>query len=138
MITNILVAYDGSNSAVHGLTLGVDFARAFGASLHLLAVVQPPEFGGTVETEAVVEQSRRQRQKVLHDLQTKYAQDSVKMHVHIAVGHPAEQIVRFAESNNIDHIIVGHRGHTLFDRWLIGSVARHVIAFAPCAVTVAR
>lgn len=37
-----------------------------------------------------------------------------------------------------DHIVVGHRGHTLFERWLIGSVARQVIAYAPGAVTVVR
>jgi nucleotide-binding universal stress UspA family protein len=56
----------------------------------------------------------------------------------VAVGHPAEQIVRDAEAHGIEHIVVGHRGHTLFDRWLIGSVARQVIAYAPCAVTVVR
>ena len=33
---------------------------------------------------------------------------------------------------------VRHRGHTLFDRWLIGSVARQVIAYAHCAVTLVR
>jgi nucleotide-binding universal stress UspA family protein len=30
--------------------------------------------------------------------------------------------VRYAEQHGIDHIVVGHRGHTLFERWLIGSV----------------
>ena len=34
----------------------------------------------------------------------------------------------------LDHIVVGHRGHTLFERWPIGSVARHVIAYAPTAL----
>jgi nucleotide-binding universal stress UspA family protein len=55
----------------------------------------------------------------------------------VLVGHPAEQIVRYAEAHRIDHI-VGHRGHTLFERWLLGSVARQVIAYANCAVTVVR
>jgi len=54
------------------------------------------------------------------------------------IGHPAEQIVRYAEAEDIDHIVVGHRGHTLFKRWLIGSVAREVIAYAHCDVTVVR
>jgi nucleotide-binding universal stress UspA family protein len=60
------------------------------------------------------------------------------MQFEVVVGHPAKQIVRFAEANGIDHIVVGHRGHTLFERWLIGSVARQVIAYAHCAVTVVR
>jgi nucleotide-binding universal stress UspA family protein len=35
-------------------------------------------------------------------------------------------------------IVVGHRGRTLFKRWLLGSVAKYVIDHAPCAVLVAR
>jgi nucleotide-binding universal stress UspA family protein len=37
-----------------------------------------------------------------------------------------------------EYIVVGHRGHPLFERWLIGSVARQVIAYLPRAVTVVR
>lgn len=138
MIRNILVGYDGSAAAIHALALAADLARAFDSSVHVLAVVRPPEFGGMVETEAVIEQSRKHHHTVLRAVQSKYAHEPFKTHVHIAVGHPAEQIVRFAEAHGIDHIVVGHRGHTLFERWLIGSVARQVIAYAHCAVTVVR
>jgi nucleotide-binding universal stress UspA family protein len=138
MTRNILVGYDGSEAAVHALTFATVLARAFGSPVHVLAVVRPPEFGGMVETEAVVEQSREHYQNVLRGVQSKHAHEPFKIHVHIAVGHPAEQIVRFAEGNDIDHIVVGHRGHTLFERWLIGSVARQVVAYAHCAVTVVR
>jgi nucleotide-binding universal stress UspA family protein len=138
MIRNVLVGYDGSATAVHALTFAAGLARAFGSSVHVLAVVRPPEFGGMVETEAVVEQAREHYRSVLSGVQSRHAHEPFKTHVHIAVGHPAEQIVRFAEGHGIDHIVVGHRGHTLFERWLIGSVARQVIAYAHCAVTVVR
>ncbi len=138
MIRSLLVGYDGSEAAAYALSLAADMARAFGASMHVLAVVRPPEFGGMVETEAVIEQSRQHHQNMLRGVQAKFAQEPFKTHVHIAVGHPAEQIVRFAESHGTDHIVVGHRGHSLFERWLIGSVARQVVAYAHCAVTVVR
>jgi nucleotide-binding universal stress UspA family protein len=138
MTRNILVGYDGSEAAAHALSFATNLARAFGSSLRLLAVVRPPEFGGMVETEAVVEQSRAHYHNVLREVQSKLAHEPFKTHVHVAVGHPAEQIVRFAEGHDIDHIVVGHRGHSLFERWLIGSVARQVIAYAHCAVTVIR
>ncbi len=138
MIRNILVGYDGSEAAAQALTYAAGLARAFGSSVHVLAVVRPPEFGGMVETEALIEQSRQHYQNVLRGVQSKHANEPFKTYVHIAVGHPAEQIVRFAEAHGIDHIVVGHRGHTLFERWLIGSVARQVIAYAHCAVTVVR
>jgi nucleotide-binding universal stress UspA family protein len=62
----------------------------------------------------------------------------VRTEFHVAVGNPAEQMLRYAEQHAVDHIVVGHRGHTLFERWLIGSIARQVVAHAPCAVTVVR
>jgi nucleotide-binding universal stress UspA family protein len=37
---NMLVGYDGSEAAVHALTFAADLARAFGASMHILAVVR--------------------------------------------------------------------------------------------------
>jgi nucleotide-binding universal stress UspA family protein len=135
---NILVGYDGSEAAVHALAFAAGLARAFGSSMHVLAVARPPEFGGMVETEALIEQSRQHHHNALRAVQSKYAQEPFKTHVHVAVGHPAEQIVRFAEAHDIDHIVVGHRGHSLFERWLIGSVARRVVAYALCAVTVVR
>jgi nucleotide-binding universal stress UspA family protein len=138
MTGNILVGYDGSEAAVQALTFAAELARAFGKSLHVLAVVRPPEFGGMVETEAVIEQSRQHYHDLLRGVQSKYPHETFKTQVHVAVGHPAEQIVRFAEGHDVDHIVVGHRGHTLFERWLIGSVARQVVAYAHCAVTVVR
>jgi nucleotide-binding universal stress UspA family protein len=104
----------------------------------VLAVARPPKFGDEVETHAVVENSRRHYDHVLLEARAKLASESTKTHFEVMVGHPAEQIVRYAEQHQIDHIAVGHRGHTLFERWPIGSVARQVIAYAPCAVTVVR
>jgi nucleotide-binding universal stress UspA family protein len=138
MMRSILLGYDGSESATKALDFAVNLSRSFTAELHVLAVARPPEFGDEVETEAVVENSRRHYEQVLRAARAKLAHESLKTHFQVVVGHPAEQLVRYAEANHIDHIVVGHRGHTLFDRWLIGSVARQVIAYAPCAVTVVR
>ena len=138
MIRKILLGYDGSASSDQAYRFAVDLSRLYGAELHVLAVARPPEFGDEVETEAVIENSRRHYDRVLSALSLRLAQEAVTAQVSMAVGHPAEQLVRYAEQHDIDHIVVGHRGQTLFDRWLIGSVARQVIAHAPCAVTVVR
>jgi nucleotide-binding universal stress UspA family protein len=138
MMRKILLGYDGSELANLAADFALDLARLYGAEIHVLAVARPPEFGDEVETEAVIENSRRHYDKVLNTLRAKLAPEPVQAKFHVAVGHPAEQIVRYAEQHAIDHIVVGHRGHTLFERWLIGSVARQVIAYAHCAVTVVR
>ena len=136
MIQKILIAYDGSNSAKAAFDFALDLANIYSAELHILAVASAPEFGAEVETEAIIESSRRHYNQVLHSVKDRVA--GLTAHFHVMVGHPAESIVLYAEDNGIDHIVVGHRGHSLFERWLLGSVARQVIAYAPCSVTVVR
>lgn len=138
MIRRILLAYDGSTGANRALGFALDLALKYAAELHVLAVARPPEFGDEVETEAVVENARWHYGRVLAPVKDRLARETIETAFHVAVGHPAEQIVRYADEHSIDHIVVGHRSHTLFERWLIGSVARQMIAYAHCAVTVQR
>ena len=136
---HILVAYDGSAAAAKAYSLALELAGKYGAELRVLAVARPPEFGSEVETEAVIENSKQHYHKILRPLQAvASSQRTVAIHFEVAVGHPAEQIVRHAEDWKADLVVVGHRGRTFFERWLIGSVAKHVINHAPCAVLVAR
>jgi hypothetical protein len=64
--------------------------------LRVLAVARPPEFGDEVETEAVIENSRRHYQQLLQSLQaTTSKRKNVAIRFEVAVGHPAEQIIRW-------------------------------------------
>jgi nucleotide-binding universal stress UspA family protein len=56
----------------------------------------------------------------------------------VKVGHPAEQLVRLAEAEQVDVIVMGHRGETLLQRWLLGSVAKRVLSYAHCTVIIVR
>lgn len=138
MINRLLIAYDGSDSARAAFEFAHSMAKQYGAELHVVAVAQPPEFGSDVETEAVIEQGRENYNRILLPLRGRLAKESMKAVFDVLVGHPAEQVVRYAEAHHIDHIVVGHRGRTLFERWLIGSVARQILVYAPCSVTMVR
>ncbi|MGL4810410.1 MAG: serine/threonine-protein kinase, partial [Beijerinckiaceae bacterium] len=50
---------------------------------------------------------------------------------------PAEALIEFARTLNVDHILMGARGHSTTRRFL-GSVSSQVVAEAPCSVTVIR
>lgn len=138
MITRILLGYDGSASANDALAFAKDLASRYNAELHVVAIARPPEFAEDVESSAVIENSMRHYREALNNARRDLGELSASAHFQVIVGHPAEQLVRYAESHAIDHIVVGHRGHSMFERWLIGSVARQVIAYAHCAVTVVR
>lgn len=138
MIRNILLGYDGSESADRALEFAASLAHAFTANLHVLAAARAPEHGGDVETQAIVEHSRLRCDQVLRAARARLEGAGVNTQFQIVIGNPAEEIVRYAEQMQTDHIVVGHGEHTLLDHWLIGSVAGQVIAHAPCAVTVVR
>lgn len=55
-----------------------------------------------------------------------------------AAASPAESIVKCAEEERVDTIVVGHREKKGMDRFLLGSVAAKVVAHAPCSVLVVR
>lgn len=138
MFKKILVAYDGSDAAKHAFDLGLDLAQKYSAALRVLAVVKPPEFGDEVETGVVIENSRGHYQRELRPLRDHTTKLGFSADYAIEVGHPAERIVIDAEQWGADLIVVGHRGHGLMGRWLLGSVAKQVMHHATCAVLVGR
>ena len=48
------------------------------------------------------------------------------------------EIVKFAERENIDLIVIGTRGQSEFERLLLGSVTSGVTVYAPCSVMVVK
>ena len=138
MFRKILVAYDGSEPAKKAYDMTLDLGKKYASEIHVVAVARPPEFAEEVETEATVESAREHFEKQFVHLKSKATDLGLNPRFHIATGHPAEQIIRAAEHDGIDLIMLGHRGHGVFERWLLGSVSRTIIAYAHCAVMVVR
>jgi nucleotide-binding universal stress UspA family protein len=53
-------------------------------------------------------------------------------------GDPAEAIVRAAQSEGADLVIVGSHGRTGLRKLVLGSVANYVVTHAPCSVLVVK
>jgi nucleotide-binding universal stress UspA family protein len=58
--------------------------------------------------------------------------------VALAVGHPADAVVRVARERNIDLIVMGTHGRTGLQHVLLGSVTEKVVRLAPCPVLTVR
>lgn len=53
-------------------------------------------------------------------------------------GDPRTEIVEEAKGWGADLVVVGSHGRTGIARWLLGSVAAHIVRHAPCSVEVVR
>jgi nucleotide-binding universal stress UspA family protein len=138
MYRKILVGYDGSKSGRKAFETALELAAKYGAELFVLTVCRPPEIGDDVETEAVIENSRRYHRDLLAVLEPPVAAKGVKGHFEVAVGHPAEQIIYDADRHGVDLVIVGDRGRSKFARLLLGSVSKQVVQYAGRPVMVVR
>jgi len=134
----ILLAYDGSDPAKKALATALDLAQKYAAELFVLTVAQPPDFGEDVETEAIIENSRNYHQRILAPVKDLVATSGVTAQFEVAVGHPAEQIIYHADRYQVDLIVLGHRGKSLFRRLLLGSVTKQVTQYADRTVLVVR
>lgn len=53
-------------------------------------------------------------------------------------GDPAYEIIQVAKTEGYDLIVVGHRGLSPIQAFLLGSVSNRIVTHAPCSVLVAR
>ncbi|MFZ1986806.1 MAG: universal stress protein [Desulfatitalea sp.] len=138
MIAKILVAYDGSCQAQNAFTFGLEMAGKYSAAIAVLSVARPPEPPVNVEVQAVLEHATEYYQSQFAKMKDQAAANGIPCTFEVRVGHPAEQIVHVAEEQKMDAIVMGHRGESLFQKWLLGSVARKVLSYAHCTVVVVR
>jgi nucleotide-binding universal stress UspA family protein len=138
MYAKILVGYDGSEAGKKAFETALELAATHGADLYVLTVCRPPEIGDDVETEAVIENSRRYHRGLLAELKPAVSAKGVKAHFEVAVGHPAEQIIYDADRHGVDLVVVGDRGRSTFARLLLGSVSKQVVQYADRPVMVVR
>ncbi|MCF8076662.1 MAG: universal stress protein [Desulfotignum sp.] len=53
-------------------------------------------------------------------------------------GEPYQELLTFAEKNQVDLIVLGVRGHSLLEKFLVGSTTERVISRAGCPVLAVR
>lgn len=128
----ILVGVDGSEESYNALRYAINEAKLKKAKLTAVH----SEVGGARET---LEDVRRGR-KILEKAEEMMKDQGIEFDIQTLVRgeKTAADIVKFAEENGYNHIVVGSRGRTGISRVLLGSVAEEIARRAHCAVTIIR
>ncbi len=129
---HLLVPSDLSDAALPALDYAVDLAGLTKAKITLLHVVAPyegsPEAWEELKRETK-EELKRWSDKVVEPSEVPIIETKV-----IRYHHPGAGITEFARENEVDLIVIPTHGHSALGRLLFGSVAAHVIYYAPCPV----
>jgi nucleotide-binding universal stress UspA family protein len=144
MITlkTILVPTDFSECSEAAIRYGRALAASFGATLHLLHVVQDPytqpwaaEAFPTPLGDMLNDWQAQARDRLCTAIPESERPTTM---VTTLVGSPSLEIVRYATEQRIDLIVIGTHGRGPIGHILLGSVAERVVRRAPCPVLTVR
>ena len=136
-MATILFPTDFSTASDAALVHAEAVAKQSNAKLLIVHVEEPPlAYGGGELYYGLPEPSSERIRKMLDDVRPK--DPSVSFSHRLVMGDPAGEIVRIADEEKVDSIVLGTHGRTGLSRLLMGSVAEGVVRRAPCPVLVYR
>ena len=139
--SRILVAVDGSKSAMDAVDYAIDMAKKFNAQLTTLTV---SHISGFASLPDAIKQSKEKHALESKQWFDKVSQNAKQNDVQIKTELIDSQmsvdgtIVEYAESHDIDLIILGTKGRSGIKKLLLGSVATAVVKYATCPVMVVK
>jgi nucleotide-binding universal stress UspA family protein len=143
-LKTVLVPTDFSEASGSALTYGKAMAGAFGASLHLVHVMEDlmahawaaevyvasmPQLRDEIEKE-----SRQRLATVFTDEERR----QYRVVTALLAGNPFLEIIRYAKAHDVDLIVMGTHGRGAIAHMLLGSVAEKVVRKSPCPVLTVR
>jgi len=136
----LIVCTDGSEYGNEAVRFAAKFAKNFGEELTLLHVIEDTVPLQELPTYPGFKPRRDKAEEILSRAKTLVGEvgKDVKCHEKMACGPISSEIVRIAEVEDFDLIILGTRGIRGLKRMLLGSVAEDVIRHAHCPVTIVR
>lgn len=139
-IDRILVPTDFSEFSRPAVNYAAAMAERFAAQLHILHVVPDPAMLVPDAAVFTVESMQAQSEKMVADAERMLQQipePSVGVQSitrAVRVGAAFMEIIEYAQSQQIDLIVIGTHGRSGFAHILMGSVAERVVRKAPCPV----
>ncbi|MBP1727696.1 MAG: usp [Deltaproteobacteria bacterium] len=143
----ILVAIDGSpmsdKAAEEAVRLAAGNTAQFKSKVYAMLVLPnaprstftdfvPPK--PVTETEAWGEL----RDKIFFVIEKNAAESAIPLEIKVAYGDPADELLGFAEKEEIDVIVIGSTGKGFLKRKVLGSVSDRIVRNAKCSVYVIR
>ncbi len=135
----LLVAVDDCEVSWKAVDFGSDLALKQEADLYLLHVIREKSRLSEALWEQIEATYRTIATGILTAAAQRAAQKGVKnVLIEIGTGDAAGTIVKFAEQQQVDAILIGGHRHNRITGLLLGSVSYKVLSLAPCTVIVVR
>lgn len=142
MYRKMLVPLDGSQLAEVVFPYAKELAGRLDLEIILLHVYSPAERESGAMHRAYIDRVtdiiRRQSEEVEGRMGVQPEKKAVQVQGEVAEGYPAEEILRYADKNDVDLILIATHGRSGVRRWAMGSVADKVLRASKVPVWLAR
>jgi nucleotide-binding universal stress UspA family protein len=117
----ILMYYDGSEESKEAIPIVKLHGKAFKAKVDVVSSLIKGDESRLGEIE--------QRENELEYVKSMFEKENIPCETHLLIRglEPGEDVVKFATEKNVDEIIIGTEKRTRVEKFLLGSVAQHVI-----------
>lgn len=136
-IKRILVPTDFSEHGTKALSYAAVLADQFGAAVELIHILEPVPPGAMLGYTSLQELNaslRKDAEEKLEQLDSIWHDYAFPVKRTVTEGQPFVEIVKHAQDNKCDLIVIGTHGHGAITHMLLGSVAENVVRSAPCPV----
>ncbi|MCM2371956.1 universal stress protein [Aporhodopirellula aestuarii] len=138
----VLLAVDGSVHALHACKYLTAFPLPHPLQVEILTVVNPPEVVLSAQSELWYPQFIEHQEEIARQATTASQRAiqgmDAEVTTHQMMGHIGHCIVERARDEKFDLVVVAAKGHSAFERVLLGSVSDYVSTHATCSVLVVR
>jgi nucleotide-binding universal stress UspA family protein len=143
MYKRILIATDGSDKSRKAAEDGIELAKALGAQVIALNVVNEVVIASAVrqlgsDRKDVEAKLKDAGTKAVEDIKAMAAKAGVAVDPIVRIGAPANTVIDVAGAEKADLIIMGSHGESGASKLLIGSVVQKVLYWATIPVLVVR
>jgi len=126
----IMVATDGSICSRIAANYAIELARLSGGTVYAVYVVSTDYFSSMAvdfDWERMNEALKKEGHSAVSYVKRAGELENVDVEPILLEGHPADELIRYAEENEMDVVVMGTLGKTGLDRLLLGSVAEKVV-----------
>ena len=143
----VVVAIDGSPQSDKAAEEAVRLAAATGSrfrstvyAILVLPSMRTPSYTDFFPSVPATERSdwEEQRKRIFYVVDKAAREADVVLESKVLYGEPAEELMNFAEENQVDAIVIGSSGKGRVKRTLLGSVSSKVAMQARCSVYIVR
>jgi len=141
--SKILVPFDGSGYSEKAFEKALEIAEKFESELVVMTVIQSKTSNSAgisiTRMEEIQDEEENIATTMLKKLEEKTKNKNVPFSLKIIHNpSPSDGIVSFADSSNIDLIVMGSHGRTGFKKMVLGSVASGVVGHSKFPVLITK